>query len=141
MAVLSINSGEVTFPHSDMQARYFLATHLNNKMPSDRQMKDWLNKDISWRQGLGVAGKRRHKLIAGRMFHWINYMDQLAELGSLQPLPRVLDGMFLYTALLIVFKGLPQARKTKFNITDEGSFKTEPSYLSLDLLYHLVPSL
>ena len=75
------------------------------------------------------------------MFHWMNYMDYLAEQASLQPLPRVLDGMFIYTVLLIVFKGLPETRKTRFILTEDGSFRTEPRYYSMDILHHLVPSL
>ena len=59
MAILHLNTGNVPFPHMEMQAKFFLTLHRENKVPLRQDMFTWLENDLKWRKQLGMP--ERHK--------------------------------------------------------------------------------
>ena len=141
MAVMHLNTGNVPFPHMDMQARFFINLHKKNILPPQMEMWQWLEKDIEWRALLGVLPRHRHKVVGGKLLHWGRYMDQLARQAELEPLPRELDDMFTYSILLIIIEGLDKAREVKFMLKEESGFVVTPSFMKVNLLYYSLPVL
>lgn len=141
MAVLHLNTGNVPFPHMDMQARFFINLHKQNILPTQKEMRLWLEEDLSWRESLGILPRHRHKVVGGPLLHWGKYMDQLASLAQLQPLPAELDKMFTYSILLILTEGLTRARQAKFRLKDGSGFEVTPWFVKVDLLYYIMPVL
>ena len=108
-------------------------------MPSQERMWTWLREDTEWREGLGLAPRHRHKLAGGRLMHWGAYMNQLAASADLHPVPAVLERMFLYTVLVVVLEGLPEARKLRFRLNSEKTnFSVSPSSFLVNILYWLM---
>ena len=51
--------------------------------------------------------------------HWPSHMESLARAGSTPALAPVYGRMLLYTAALIVIKGLPFARTVRYTVNDD----------------------
>eukprot|EP00092_Neocalanus_flemingeri_P004405 GFUD01004738.1.p1 GENE.GFUD01004738.1~~GFUD01004738.1.p1 ORF type:complete len:444 (+),score=154.01 GFUD01004738.1:36-1367(+) len=141
MAVLHLNTGNVPFPHMDMQARFFLNLHKKNIVPSQMEMRQWLEEDQEWRRRLGILPRHRHKVVGDKLLHWGKYMDQLAKQAKLEPLPSVLDDMFTFTIMLIVMEGLEQARKVQFSLKENSGFEVSKTFLKVNLMYYALPVL
>ena len=108
-------------------------------MPSQERLWSWLREDTQWRESLGLAARHGHKLTGGRLVHWGAYMNQLAASADLQPLPPVLERMFLYSVLLVVLEGLPGARRVRFRLnSDKTNFSVSPSSFLVNILYWLL---
>ena len=102
-------------------------------------MWSWLRADTQWRESLGLAARHGHKLTGGRLVHWGAYMNQLAASAELQPLPPVLERMFLYSVLLVLLEGLPGARRARFRLNSgKTNFSVCPTSFLLNILYWLL---
>ena len=71
--------------------------------------------------------------------HWGAHMNPLAAAADLQPLPEVLERMFLYSVILVVLEGLPEARKVRFRLNSEKTnFSVIPTSFRVNILYWLL---
>ena len=71
--------------------------------------------------------------------HWGAHMNHLAAAAGLQPLPGALERMFLYTVILVVLEGLPEARKVRFRLNSEKTnFSVSPTSFRVNILYWLL---
>eukprot|EP00090_Calanus_glacialis_P032024 TRINITY_DN53137_c0_g1_i1.p1 TRINITY_DN53137_c0_g1~~TRINITY_DN53137_c0_g1_i1.p1 ORF type:complete len:447 (+),score=133.32 TRINITY_DN53137_c0_g1_i1:25-1365(+) len=141
MAVMHLVTGNVPFPHMDMQARFFLNLHNKRIMPTQKEMRQWLDDDKEWRKTLGILPRHRHKVVEKKLLHWGAYMDQLANQAGLEPLPRELDNMFTYCIFLILMEGLDKAREVKFRLREGSGFDVTPRFMKVNILYYALPLL
>ena len=59
--------------------------------------------------------------------HWGTYMNHLAAMAGLPPVPAVLDRMFIYAVALVLVEGLTGARKSRFRLnSDKTNFSVTP---------------
>ena len=66
-------------------------------------------------------------------------MNQLAASADLQPVPAVLERMFLYSVLLVVLEGLAGARNVRFTLnSDRSNFSVSPGSFLVNILYWLL---
>lgn len=141
MGVLHLNQGNVPFPHMDMQVQYFLNLHKMKALPEESVMRIWMEQDLLWRKDIGLAARHRHKLIgAGLLYYWGGYMDELAQEAGLEPLPPVLNQMFVYTILMVVQFGINETRRANFQRNGQAFSVSQTSW-KVNMMYYALPIL
>ena len=98
----------------------------------------WLEEDIQWRDKLGLSARKRHHL-PGLLMQWAEYMDQVATVAHLEPLPAVVVKLFKYFLVLAMVQGLSRARAARFTLTaDKTNFSVRPGSWLVSLVYYVV---
>ena len=66
-------------------------------------------------------------------------MNQLAAIANVDPISEVVERMFLYAMVLVIVKGLPDARKVIFKLNvSRTNFSIWPNGLRVNLLYWIL---
>ena len=101
-------------------------------------MWQWLREDIQWRHKLGFNSKARHHM-PGILMQWREYMNQVATIADVEPIPDVVEKIFKYCLVVIMLKGLTQAKSTRFIMTaDKSNFSVRPFSFLVSFVYYVV---
>ena len=101
-------------------------------------MWQWLQDDLQWKEKLGFSSRKRHHL-PGLLMQWDKYMNQVASVANLEPIPEVVVKIFKYFLVLAMVQGLTKTRGVSFTMTaDKTNFSVRPFSWLVSVVYYVV---
>ena len=75
----------------------------------------------------------------GILMQWRKYMNQVATIANVEPIPDVVEKIFKYCLVTIMLKGLTQAKSTRITMTaDKSNFSVRPFSFLVSFVYYVV---
>ena len=75
---------------------------------------------------MGFNSKARHHM-PGILMQWREYINQVATIADVEPIPDVVEKIFKYCLVIFMLKSLTQAKSTKCTMTADKSNFSEAS--------------